>query len=92
MFTGSDVRIRDPDLPKLHFAVAFKGAAWTDPDSIPLMVIQSLIGAWNKHGMAGARPSRMPQLLARTTYNAVPVRHTHILFLLFFCLRLHVEV
>ena len=55
MFTGSDVRIRDPDMPKLHFALAFKGAAWTDPDAVPLMVIQSLIGAWNKNGMAGAR-------------------------------------
>ncbi len=51
-FTGSDVRVRDPDLPKLHFAVAFKGASWTDADAIPLMVIQSIIGAWSK-GSAG---------------------------------------
>lgn len=60
MFTGSDVRIRDPDMPKLHFALAFKGAAWADPDAIPLMVIQALIGAWNKNGMAGARPAAAP--------------------------------
>ena len=40
VFTGSDVRIRDPDQPSLQFAVAFKGASWTDPDSIPLMVMQ----------------------------------------------------
>ena len=53
-FTGSDVRVRDPDLPKLHFAVAFKGASWTDADAIPLMVIQSIIGAWNKGGAGGA--------------------------------------
>jgi len=38
-FTGSEVRVRDPDADKLHFALAFKGAAWTDPDSVPLMVI-----------------------------------------------------
>ena len=44
--------MRDPDLPKLHFAVAFKGASWTDADAIPLMVIQSIIGAWSK-GSAG---------------------------------------
>ena len=55
-FTGSDVRVRDPDLPKLHFAVAFKGASWTDPDAIPLMVIQSIIGAWNNRGQGGALP------------------------------------
>lgn len=41
VFTGSDVRIRDPDQPALQFAVAFKGASWTDPDSIPLMVMQA---------------------------------------------------
>jgi hypothetical protein len=25
-------------------AVAFKGASWTDPDSIPLMVLQTMLG------------------------------------------------
>ena len=34
-FTGSEVRLRDPDLPLVHMALAFKGASWTDPDSIP---------------------------------------------------------
>lgn len=53
-FTGSDVRIREPDLPLLYWALAFKGASWTDPDAIPLMVIQSIIGAWNKNAGAGA--------------------------------------
>ncbi len=47
-FTGSDVRVRDPDLPTLQFAVAWKGAAYSDPDSIPLMVMQQMLGAWNK--------------------------------------------
>jgi len=40
-FTGSEVRIRDPDQATMQFAVAFKGASWTDPDSIPLMVMQA---------------------------------------------------
>ena len=79
-FTGSDVRVRDPDLPKLHFAVAFKGAAWTDADAIPLMVIQSIIGAWSKGGAAGgpaSAPSAFPVFLCidasqRTPSSAVP--------------------
>ncbi len=57
IFTGSDVRIRDPDLPLLHFAVGFRGASWTDPDSIALMVMQTMIGAWDKNAGSGARPS-----------------------------------
>lgn len=40
LWTGSDVRIRDPDMPTVHFAVAFKGASWSDPDSVALMVMQ----------------------------------------------------
>ncbi len=50
------MRIRDPDLPLLHFAVAFRGAAWTDPDSIALMVMQTMIGAWDKNAGSGAGP------------------------------------
>lgn len=52
-FTGSEVRYRDPDLPLVQFAVAFEGASWTDPDAIPLMVLQTMIGAWDKQAGAG---------------------------------------
>jgi len=53
IFTGSEVRIRDDDMPLVHFAVAVKGAAWTDPDSIALMVMQTMLGGWNKNAGAG---------------------------------------
>ncbi|KAL4428026.1 hypothetical protein ABPG75_002115 [Micractinium tetrahymenae] len=54
VFTGSDVRIRDPDQPNMSIAIAFKGASWTDADSIPLMVMQTMLGAWDKNSGAGA--------------------------------------
>ena len=38
----------DDDIPLAQFAVAFEGAAWTDPDSIALMVMQAMLGSWNK--------------------------------------------
>ena len=53
-FTGSDVRLRDPDAATINFAVAFKGASWTDPDHIPLMVIQTLLGGWSKDSTSGS--------------------------------------
>jgi mitochondrial-processing peptidase subunit beta len=56
-FTGSEVRVRDPDADRLHFALAFKGAAWADPDAVPLMVIQAMLGAWDKGAGAGAASS-----------------------------------
>ncbi|KAG0492658.1 hypothetical protein HPP92_006056 [Vanilla planifolia] len=52
-FTGSEVRLIDDDIPLAQFAVAFAGASWTDPDSIPLMVMQSMLGSWNKGSGGG---------------------------------------
>ncbi|KAL9253940.1 putative mitochondrial-processing peptidase subunit beta, mitochondrial [Drosera capensis] len=53
IFTGSEVRMIDDDIPLAQFAVAFSGASWTDPDSIALMVMQSLLGSWNKTAGGG---------------------------------------
>ncbi|XP_028099677.1 probable mitochondrial-processing peptidase subunit beta, mitochondrial [Camellia sinensis] len=53
IFTGSEVRIIDDDMPLAQFAVAFNGAPWMDPDSIALMVMQSMLGSWNKHAGGG---------------------------------------
>lgn len=52
-FTGSEVRIIDDDMPLAQFAVAVQGAPWTDPDSIALMVMQSMLGSWNKSVTGG---------------------------------------
>lgn len=54
VFTGSEVRMIDDDIPLAQFAVAFEGASWTDPDSIALMVMQSMLGSWNK-GVGGGK-------------------------------------
>ncbi|KAJ0674334.1 putative peptidase M16, zinc-binding, metalloenzyme, LuxS/M16 peptidase [Helianthus annuus] len=53
IFTGSEIRMRDDDAPLAQFAVAFNGASWTDPDSIALMVIQAMLGSWNKTAGGG---------------------------------------
>ncbi|CAJ2667145.1 unnamed protein product [Trifolium pratense] len=38
----------DDDIPLAQFAVAFEGASWKDPDSIPLMIMQAMLGSWHK--------------------------------------------
>jgi len=52
-FTGSDVRIRDDDMPTAHFAFSFEGASWCDSDAVTLMVMQAMLGSWDKN-MPGA--------------------------------------
>jgi len=43
----------DDDMELAQFAVAFSGASYTDPDSIALMVMQSMLGAWDKNSGGG---------------------------------------
>ena len=47
-FTGSEVRVRDDSLPLAHVAIAVEGCGWTNADNVPLMVANTLIGAWDR--------------------------------------------
>jgi processing peptidase subunit beta len=50
-FVGSEVRVRDDDMPLAHVAMAVEGCGWTDPDNLPLMVANTIIGSWDRsHG------------------------------------------
>ena len=51
-FTGSDILIRYDDMPLAHVTLAYQTAGWTDPDNFPLMLIQTMLGSWDKsiHG------------------------------------------
>merc|ERR1712039_498746 len=54
MDTGSDVRVRDDTMPLAHIAIAVEGCGWTNPDNIPLMVANTLIGNWDRSMGGGA--------------------------------------
>merc|ERR1712106_907915 len=56
-FTGSDVRVRDDTMPLAHVAIAVEGCGWTNPDNIPLMVANTLIGNWDRSMGGGANNS-----------------------------------
>lgn len=52
-FTGSDKRIRYDSMKEAHVALAFQGASWTSEYSFPLMLIQTLLGSWDRTSSAG---------------------------------------
>jgi len=56
-YTGSDVRVRDDTMPLAHVALAVEGCGWTNPDNIPLMVANTLIGNWDRSMGGGANNS-----------------------------------
>ena len=40
-------------MSEVHFALAFPTVGWSDPDSITFMVMQSLLGSWDRTSGAG---------------------------------------
>lgn len=42
------IRIRDNKMPLAYIAIAVEAAGWTHPDTIPLMVANTLIGNWDR--------------------------------------------
>jgi len=56
-FIGSDIRVRDDSIEGAHVALAFEVAGWDDPDNFPLMLIQTMLGAWDKASSGGSHSS-----------------------------------
>ncbi|KAK2883292.1 mitochondrial-processing peptidase subunit beta isoform X2 [Channa argus] len=47
-FTGSEIRVHDDKMPLAHIAIAVEAVGWSHPDTIPLMVANTLIGNWDR--------------------------------------------
>ncbi|OWF34708.1 mitochondrial-processing peptidase subunit beta-like [Mizuhopecten yessoensis] len=56
-FSGSEVRVRNDNMPLLHFAIAVEGCGWDNPDNIPLQVANTLIGHYDRAMIGGANLS-----------------------------------
>lgn len=48
-FTGSDIRIREDDIDMAFCAIAFPTFGHNDPDNYPLLVMQAMLGTWEKY-------------------------------------------
>lgn len=64
-FIGSDIRIKNDDLPLAHVALAFEGCSWTSEYSFPLLILQTLVGSWDRTSGAGMNmSSKLGQVVA----------------------------
>jgi processing peptidase subunit beta len=60
MFTGSEIRLRDDTLAEAHIALAVEGASLNSPDYYASLVMQSVIGSWDRSlGAASHLSSRL---------------------------------
>ncbi|KAI0698459.1 Metalloenzyme, LuxS/M16 peptidase-like protein [Cytidiella melzeri] len=64
-FVGSDVRIRDDTLPTAHVAIAVEGVGWSSPDYFPMLVMQSIMGNWDRSlGAASMTSSQLSHIVS----------------------------
>ncbi|KAF5382517.1 hypothetical protein D9615_003082 [Tricholomella constricta] len=64
-FVGSEVRIRNDEIPTANIAIAVEGVGWSSPDYFPMMVMQSIFGNWDR--ALGASPllsSRLSHIIS----------------------------
>lgn len=47
-FVGSDVRFHFPSDTMAHISLAYEGASWTSEYAYPLMILQNLLGSYNR--------------------------------------------
>jgi processing peptidase subunit beta len=47
-FTGSEILIRDDTMDTVHLALAVEAVGWSHPDYFTFMVLQQLIGNWDR--------------------------------------------
>jgi len=67
VFVGSDKRVFLPkeEESEAHVALAFRGAAWTSEFAFPLMVLQTIMGCWDRTSGASRQTSgRLGQAVA----------------------------
>jgi len=62
---GSEIKIRNDDHPTAHVAIGVEGVGWTHPDHFTFLVLQVLLGAWDKTIGGGANlSSRLCEIVA----------------------------
>ncbi|KAM9409202.1 cytochrome b-c1 complex subunit 1, mitochondrial [Pholidichthys leucotaenia] len=63
-YTGSDIRVRDDDMPLAHVAIAVEGASASSPDIVPLMVANAIVGSYDlTYGGGKHLSSRLARLV-----------------------------
>ncbi|KAG0069461.1 hypothetical protein BGZ90_000195 [Linnemannia elongata] len=56
-FTGSEIRLQDDTMTQAHIAIAVEGCGWNSPDYYTMLVMQSIIGTWDRSLGASAHTS-----------------------------------
>ncbi|XP_064400504.1 mitochondrial-processing peptidase subunit beta-like [Halichondria panicea] len=53
-YTGSEMRVRDDDMPFAHITFAVESCGWANPDYLPLMLASTIVGNYNRTAGTGS--------------------------------------
>jgi processing peptidase subunit beta len=67
VFTSSEQRYPDAQMPTAHVAVTFEAASWTSEHAWDLMVLQTMIGMWDRKSGGGASSAAMTSTLSKAS-------------------------
>jgi len=69
VYTGSEVLIRNDELPVVHLAVGVEGISIVDPDIFVAMLVQTIVGTWDRsYGGGSNLSSRLCEAVAHGQY------------------------
>ncbi|CAD6907402.1 unnamed protein product [Tilletia controversa] len=64
-FVGAEVRIRDDTSPTCNLALAVEGVSWSSPDYFTMLVLQSILGNWDRSlGSSPLLSSRLSHIIS----------------------------
>ncbi|BGP41649.1 Mitochondrial-processing peptidase subunit beta [Rhodotorula kratochvilovae] len=64
-FVGAEVRVRDDTMPTCNIAIAVEGVGWNSPDYYPMLVMQSIMGNWDRSlGAQSLLSSRLSHIIS----------------------------
>ncbi|OLY78397.1 Mitochondrial-processing peptidase subunit beta [Smittium mucronatum] len=65
-FFGSEVRVRNDDMPQAHIALAVESVSWTHPDYYTMLTLQSIVGNWDRSlGSNSSSSSRLSSVVSK---------------------------
>ncbi|GAA6038118.1 hypothetical protein JCM8097_007555 [Rhodosporidiobolus ruineniae] len=64
-FIGAEVRVRDDTMETCNLAIAVEGVGWNSPDYYPMLVMQSIMGNWDRSlGAQSLLSSRLSHIIS----------------------------
>ncbi len=80
-FHSSEIKIPDLTVPQTHIAISVEGIAWSSPEYFTSLVVQAMIGTWDRSMGTGLNhPSKLVQVAAYGGQNGTPLANSYMSF------------